>query len=997
MRAVLEHLTDDDEAAFLWWGQSNARPWGHRGIEGWVDEPDLKLDPPGLDITIRTMAPSGATHHGLAGSKSLLTVAETLIAGELVGGEVRLWHAGYADPYVTTRIGYGVVTANTASTITVQWSIDFLQDGATVTFSNGTDECNLVGHSLPLATAVVFTGTVPAALAPATTYYAIPTGADTFQLAATLEDAHNGVPIALADDGSGTITVAIGLVYSIPGYVHLQDRWKGYENVRVLTPYQPEQPGDYPAGAPAVPGYSFTADIDGYQKTGLFLDFAWGEGIDGPGASGTSTATGATTMTATGAGWVPHLFAGGFVRCGNSKAKIVDNTSEQLTIDAWVPSQPPATSSFLIWVGHHRNNPHHFDPGQGFRYPSNDMQPGGLSAIGKLYNRPAGILTPSYVTTVFQLAAVSATVNAAGYARCAAVTAGAMVASEVGGQLRIQRADTTNDPATGKIQFDSFLVPGYAVQLSGWTINAGTNINTLWRVVHVTPVIGGSGSWIDLAPIAVAVGTIDATCTEFGAVDRYLYEPQYRFGALLPFAYRMAQMLGRRVNMIHLGVNGTSLMRRHGSVANGVCYNGKLGWWDDDAMADWTPSNPGGLAARLKLLVSVMAPAAIKAEGSKKALRVLGVVGLQGEADSMSVTGRELYYQMLASFYAWLRAVVSSAGLSPYSSDAKLPVVHQKITHTPWELVGTYFGAELEGDENGLVNAAIQLFADTDGFAATWQPDDDQALKLDGTTPFGTDHGHFNGHGEVINARTAANLMLDLVDRAFACSFALGPSSVALANQALALLGEEANVTSLDPPNGTAQARLCAQFMAEARNGVLQSHPWTFATRRVSPVALTNTVSTWSQAYAVPTDLLLPTAVLDPEAADDLQVRLQQAVTGNVTAMRVLAGPLGVSTQPYKLETEGGIRILRTNQASAVLVYTSRNVDFALWDPLVRQAAAFRLAHLLAGGLLKGKIGAAVSLQMLQASEMLIARAASQDAEYGSDVRPEKPCPWLPT
>ena len=133
-----------------------------------------------------------------------------------------------------------------------------------------------------------------------------------------------------------------------------------------------------------------------------------------------------------------------------------------------------------------------------------------------------------------------------------------------------------------------------------------------------------------------------------------------------------------------------------------------------------------------------------------------------------------------------------------------------------------------------------------------------------------------------------------------------------------------------------------------------------------------------------------------PDAIDDLQmmgtVAAQQTVAWRPAA--VLRVP---SSQPFKIETEqDGTRVLRTNQEDAVLIYTARNVDFDLWDPLVRQACAYRLAYLLAGATVKGTTGIQVGQSLLQMSNALLIQAAAVNAEYQQDVRPEPGCPWLP-
>lgn len=93
-------------------------------------------------------------------------------------------------------------------------------------------------------------------------------------------------------------------------------------------------------------------------KTDAGRDLEWRQ-IAGlaAGASGTSTATSATTMTDSGATWGTTQFVGGSVVCGNRYANILSHTGTVLTIDRWYDpttpggaagSTPGATTVYVI-------------------------------------------------------------------------------------------------------------------------------------------------------------------------------------------------------------------------------------------------------------------------------------------------------------------------------------------------------------------------------------------------------------------------------------------------------------------------------------------------------------------------------------------------------------------------------------------------------------------------------------------------------------------------
>ena len=59
-------------------------------------------------------------------------------------------------------------------------------------------------------------------------------------------------------------------------------------------------------------------------------------------------------------------------------------------------------------------------------------------------------------------------------------------------------------------------------------------------------------------------------------------------------------------------------------------------------------------------------------------------------------------------------------------------------------------------------------------------------------------------------------------------------SVVDICNLALAHLGDDATISSIDPPEGSAQAEHCKRFYTSARDTLLQLHPWNFASKRIA-------------------------------------------------------------------------------------------------------------------------------------------------------------------
>jgi len=196
-------------------------------------------------------------------------------------------------------------------------------------------------------------------------------------------------------------------------------------------------------------------------------------------------------------------------------------------------------------------------------------------------------------------------------------------------------------------------------------------------------------------------------------------------------------------------------------------------------------------------------------------------------------------------------------------------------------------------------------------------------------------------------------------------------SEVDICNLALARLGDNATVASIDPPEGSAQAEHCARFYPVARDSLLEMHAWKFATRRVLLAQLTTDTWNWSFAYAEPTGVLKLLAVLPASASSD------------------------ADTQEYEAETDGnGTPIILTDQEGASLRYVAHVTDTTVFSPLFVDALAWLLASYLAGPVLKGDAGAAMAKACLQSFMLALSNAKVSDANQRK-VRPEHKPDWI--
>lgn len=164
---------------------------------------------------------------------------------------------------------------------------------------------------------------------------------------------------------------------------------------------------------------------------------------------------------------------------------------------------------------------------------------------------------------------------------------------------------------------------------------------------------------------------------------------------------------------------------------------------------------------------------------------------------------------------------------------------------------------------------------------------------------------------------------------------------VTICNLALSRIGESASISSIDPPDGSASADACARFYPMALATCLESHDWSFATRRVSLAELADSMvekGTWKHAYAVPASCR---RVIDvtPATEDPLPV------------MRFLGAP----QIEYEIVATDSARVLLTDAESPIMCrYVTGDVNASQFSGLFVDALSWLLASYLAGEMIRG-------------------------------------------
>lgn len=196
-------------------------------------------------------------------------------------------------------------------------------------------------------------------------------------------------------------------------------------------------------------------------------------------------------------------------------------------------------------------------------------------------------------------------------------------------------------------------------------------------------------------------------------------------------------------------------------------------------------------------------------------------------------------------------------------------------------------------------------------------------------------------------------------------------SEVDISNLALSRIGDEATVSSINPAEGSAQAEHCARFYPIARDVMLESHSWRFATRRATLAPLSAPAWSWRFVYAMPNDVLRALAVLPPDAPND------------------------TATQRYVVESDAaGNPVIYTDQPVATLRFVARVADTTKFSPLFVDALGWLLASYLAGPVLKGDVGAKTAQNCFAAYRTVLSSAMVSDANQRS-TQPKADAPWI--
>lgn len=193
----------------------------------------------------------------------------------------------------------------------------------------------------------------------------------------------------------------------------------------------------------------------------------------------------------------------------------------------------------------------------------------------------------------------------------------------------------------------------------------------------------------------------------------------------------------------------------------------------------------------------------------------------------------------------------------------------------------------------------------------------------------------------------------------------MAASEAEVCNLALLLVGQTQFIDDLSDP--TPEGEACDQAYEKCRDSVLQEHAWSFATRRAElNLVADGERGGWAYAYTLPADCLAPrwldVGIENPSESEKVPMKLEDDATTNA-------------------------KVLLTNQADAILVYTRTVTETGKFSPLFVEALAAKIAVYLAAGLVKKP---RLAFDMMQLFGTLVARAKASDLnQQQKDTEPE--------
>ena len=197
-----------------------------------------------------------------------------------------------------------------------------------------------------------------------------------------------------------------------------------------------------------------------------------------------------------------------------------------------------------------------------------------------------------------------------------------------------------------------------------------------------------------------------------------------------------------------------------------------------------------------------------------------------------------------------------------------------------------------------------------------------------------------------------------------------------ICNVGLSLVGADAIVASISPPDGSVEAGHCARFYPLARKMMIEVGPCLFALKRAELAEVDNPSTVWSYAYALPADCVKPLRVL--RAVD---FPYTNASIYEIDKVLTSFEPNEQGGAEYQIEGQ----VLYCHEPEAVLIYRRDITDTTKFTPTTVLGLGTLLGSFLAGPVVKGMEGVRLGRALRDDALALLAQAGALDANSSTE------------
>lgn len=230
-------------------------------------------------------------------------------------------------------------------------------------------------------------------------------------------------------------------------------------------------------------------------------------------------------------------------------------------------------------------------------------------------------------------------------------------------------------------------------------------------------------------------------------------------------------------------------------------------------------------------------------------------------------------------------------------------------------------------------------------------------------------------------------------------------NQVDIVNMALAQIGARAQVSSITPPDGSAESIQAGLLYQPMIDNLMRAAHWNFTRKEIDLTLLSAAKGTpenvdgtllpipprpWLYAYAHPSDCLKERFVLPSIPADSTGVPF---TTADVMAVPTMfhAGSVDFAVGLDEDSSGADIKVVLTNMSGATMVYTKRVSDVNLWDASFVIAASSYLGAWLVNALARNR---ALWTDQMKVAMDIVTSARINDGNEGVTVQDHLP-DWM--